>query len=68
MLSFNPILSQSRATQSLKNPQLSWYSLRSQLSDEVLFPYLQHWYTRKVHIFLGKLKMVWKTHFQSLNI
>ena len=29
MLSFNPILSQSKATQSLKNPQLCWCSLRS---------------------------------------
>ena len=33
MLSFNPILSQSRATQSQKkNPQLCWCSLRSQMS------------------------------------
>ena len=39
MLSFNPILSQSRAMQNLKNPQLCWCS---QMSYQVLFPYLQY--------------------------
>ena len=45
MLLFNPILSQSRVTQSLYKifaPQLCWCSLRSKISDQVLFPYLQH--------------------------
>ena len=51
MLSFNAILNQSRAMQSLKNFRrrlgggggvLCWCSLRSQMSDQVLFPYLQH--------------------------
>ena len=58
MLSFNPILSQFRAMQSLKRrgplnapagkehpfraPKLCWCSLRSQMLDQVLFPYLQH--------------------------
>ena len=40
MLSFNPILSQSRATQSLQNPQLCWCLLCAQMSSQVLFPYL----------------------------
>ena len=40
MLSFNAVLSQSRATQRQKNPQLCWYLLRSQMSNQVLFPYL----------------------------
>ena len=64
MLSFNPILSQSTATQSLKNfrrrlipltpplgrstPQLYWCSLRSQMSDQVLIPYLQHCKVSKI--------------------
>ena len=52
MLSFNAILNQSRAMQSLKNFRrrlrggggvLCWCSLRSQMSDQVLFPYLQHY-------------------------
>ena len=43
MLSFNPTLSQSRATQSLKNPQICCCSLRLQMSDQVLFFYLQHY-------------------------
>ena len=59
MLSFNPILSQSRATQSLNffrkglrsltpplegasPPELCCFSLRSKMSNQVLFPYLQH--------------------------
>ena len=40
MLSFNAVLSQSRATQRQKNPQLCWYLLRSQMSNQILFPYL----------------------------
>ena len=52
MLSFNPILCQSRATQSLKyfrrrlrerrGGAPCWCSLHLQMSDQVLFPYLQH--------------------------
>ena len=54
MLSFNPILSQSRATQSLKNVRRGLFLLTPSLGggeergegrmcDQVLCPYLQHW-------------------------
>ena len=63
MLSFNPISSQSRATQNLKNVRRGLfplkYSLRrdgwqgggegaGRMCDQVLCPYLQHWHDLSV--------------------